>query len=58
MSRIDALSGGGETGAIKAGEVIDVVPEKAGMGAGAMVGIAVGGIALIGLVVFLIKRKK
>ena len=58
MGRIDSMSSGGTTDVIKEAEVIGAAPEKAGMGAGAMVGIAIGGVLILGLVGYLVLKKK
>ena len=58
MGGIDAMSLGGTTDVIKEAEVIGAAPEKAGMGAGAMVGIAIGGVLILGLVGYLVLKKK
>tara|TARA_R110000868_G_scaffold165231_2_gene398155 strand:+ start:140 stop:712 length:573 start_codon:yes stop_codon:yes gene_type:complete len=58
MGRIDSMSSGGTTDVIKGGKIIGDAPVKAGMGAGAMVGIAIGGVLILGLVGYLIMKKK
>ena len=59
LDRISALRGGGDTGAVKAGKVIEDAPKgEEGMGTGAMVGIAIGGLVIVGLAVFLLRKKK
>lgn len=55
MDRINALT---TADAVKAAEVVDAAPEKAGIGAGAMIGMAVGGLLIVGLVGYLVLKKK
>ena len=58
MDRINEDIDAGNTDAVKGGRIVDENVEKAGMSTGAKVGLAVGGLAVLGLSLFLILRKK
>jgi hypothetical protein len=57
MSKIDALSSG-SGGVLKTAEIPPPPQEEAGMGTGAKIGIAIGGLLLVSLAGYLILKKK
>ena len=58
MGRINKDIDAGNSDAVKGGEIVDENIEKEGMSTGAKVGLAIGGLAILGISLFLIIRKK